>query len=434
MLNQILEEAERNISKYCDEYEIFAENSKLLELDAQKSDLSFAKQEINLGIGIRVIQDNKLGFAFTSDMNKISETAEKAYSNAKLNQEDSNFAFAEKSSYPKIKNNYDKKNEELELDEMTSFMENILNTVEEKGCKPTSGGFSRGSGEEIILNSNGVKASEKSTGFGAYIAVNAFKKDEFSSAYDSISSCNYDFNGEELAEKVSQLAIDSVGGENIDTGDKEVVLDYNAATGLLNTFMSGFNADNVQRGRSILKDKVDQSIVSENLSIYDDGTIDAGLSSSKFDGEGTPSQKTELVKDGVLKGFIYDIYTANKAKIKSTGNGFRGSYSSTPGVSSSNIILDFNKMTKIDEIDNGIIATDLLGAHTANPISGDFSVEVNNGFLIENGEITKPIKKAMISGNVFETFKNCEAIDSQIKQYGSFILPKILLHNLRVIG
>ena len=105
MLNQIIEEAERNISKYCDEYEIFAENSKLLELDAQKSDLSFAKQEINLGIGIRVIQDNKLGFAFTSDMNKISETAEKAYSNAKLNQEDSNFAFAEKSSYQKIKNN-----------------------------------------------------------------------------------------------------------------------------------------------------------------------------------------------------------------------------------------------------------------------------------------------------------------------------------------
>jgi PmbA protein len=434
MLNQIVEEAEKNIRKYCDEYEIFAENSQLLQLDAQKSDLSFAKEEINLGIGIRVIYDNKLGFAFTSDMDKIPETAEKAYSNAKLNEKDPNFSFAEKAPLPTIKNNYDNKNKELELNEMTSFMENLLQTVEENGCEPTSGGFSRGYGEELIINSNGVEVTDKSTGFGAYVAVNAHKNDELSSAYDSVSSCNYDFNGEELAEKVSQLATNSIGGENIETGDKEVILDYHAATGILSTFMSGFSGDNVQRGRSVLKDKIGESIVSENLSIYDDGTYDGGLSSGKFDGEGTPSQKTELVKNGILKGFIYDIYTANKSEIKSTGNGFRGSYSSTPGVSSSNIIFDFNEKTKIQEIDNGIIATDVLGAHTANPISGDFSVEVNNGFLIENGEITKPIKKAMISGNVYETLKNCEGIDSDIKQYGSFIIPKILLHNLRVIG
>lgn len=434
MLNQIVEEAEKNIRKYCDEYEIFAENSQLLQLDAQKSDLSFAKEEINLGIGIRVIYDNKLGFAFTSDMNKIPETAEKAYSNAKLNEKDPNFSFAEKAPLPTIKNNYDNKNKELELNEMTSFMENLLQTVEENGCEPTSGGFSRGYGEELIINSNGVEVTDKSTGFGAYVAVNAHKNDELSSAYDSVSSCNYDFNGEELAEKVSQLATNSIGGENIETGDKEVILDYHAATGILSTFMSGFSGDNVQRGRSVLKDKIGESIVSENLSIYDDGTYDGGLSSGKFDGEGTPSQKTELVKNGILKGFIYDIYTANKSEIKSTGNGFRGSYSSTPGVSSSNIIFDFNEKTKIQEIDNGIIATDVLGAHTANPISGDFSVEVNNGFLIENGEITKTVKKAMISGNVYETLKNCEGLDSEIKQYGPFIIPKILLHDLRVIG
>lgn len=247
MLNQIVEEAEKNIRKYCDEYEIFAENSQLLQLDAQKSDLSFAKEEINLGIGIRVIYDNKLGFAFTSDMDKIPETAEKAYSNAKLNEKDPNFSFAEKAHLPTIKNNYDNKNKELELNEMTSFMENLLQTVEENGCEPTSGGFSRGYGEELIINSNGVEVTDKSTGFGAYVAVNAHKNDELSSAYDSVSSCNYDFNGEELAEKVSQLATNSIGGENIETGDKEVILDYHAATGILSTFMSGFSGDNVQR-------------------------------------------------------------------------------------------------------------------------------------------------------------------------------------------
>jgi PmbA protein len=75
-----------------------------------------------------------------------------------------------------------------------------------------------------------------------------------------------------------------------------------------------------------------------------------------------------------------------------------------------------------------------LGAHTANPISGDFSVEANNAFIIENGEITTPVKKAMISGNIFASLANCEGINSEIKQYGPFIIPKILCKDLRVVG
>ena len=83
---------------------------------------------------------------------------------------------------------------------------------------------------------------------------------------------------------------------------------------------------------------------------------------------------------------------------------------------------------------NGILATSVLGAHTANPISGDFSVEVSNAFEISNGDIGSPIKKAMISGNIFELLKDCGKVNSEIKQYGSFIIPQILVHNLRVVG
>ena len=88
----------------------------------------------------------------------------------------------------------------------------------------------------------------------------------------------------------------------------------------------------------------------------------------------------------------------------------------------------------MDEIDSGIITTSVLGAHTANPISGDFSVEVNNAFTIENGEITDGVKKAMISGNIFELMKTCDGLKSEIKQKGLYIIPKILVHDLKVIG
>ena len=75
-----------------------------------------------------------------------------------------------------------------------------------------------------------------------------------------------------------------------------------------------------------------------------------------------------------------------------------------------------------------------MGAHTANPISGDFSVELNNAFTIENGEIIDGVKKAMISGNIYELMKKCEGVKSEIKQKGSFIIPKIMVHDLKVIG
>lgn len=443
MLYEISEKAEKEISKYCDNYEIYLEKEKILQLDAQKSHLEFAKEEINIGIGIRVIVNNKIGFAYSSDVKKIENVSKKAYLNSKLNEADENFCFAEKSTLANVKNIRDPKFENLTIEEASDFLESVLNISEEEGCEPTSGGFSASHGESLVVNSNNVSAFNESTGFSAFVALNAEKNGEKSTAYDSVSYCLFNLDGEKLAKNTCKIAKDSIGGSKIDTKDINVVLDYHAAVGLLNTFINAFNADNVQRGRSILGDKVGKSIIDENLSIYDDNTIGGGLNSSASDSEGTGSKRTDLVKNGILKGFIYDMYTSKKANnedindnedIKSTSNGFRGSYSATPSATPSNIILDFNEKIDISEIDDGFLATDVLGAHTANPISGDFSVEANNAFVIENGEISKPVKKAMVSGNIFKALSECKGLNSEIKQYGPFILPKIMFNSLRVVG
>ena len=119
--------------------------------------------------------------------------------------------------------------------------------------------------------------------------------------------------------------------------------------------------------------------------------------------------------------------------MKSTSNGFRGSYAGTPSVSGSNIIFDFKEHALESEINDAFLVTDVLGAHTANPITGDFSVEASNSFLIENGD-KKPIKKAMISGNIYDLLGDAVAVGDEVKQRGSFIVPKLLLHDVRVVG
>jgi len=434
MIYEIAEKAKNAVKNNCDAYEIYVDETNVIELDSKQDELNFAKEEIEQGVGIRIIKDNKIGFAFTSNLDKISQTANQAIENAKLTKQDENYAFAEEEKVVDVKKVYDNKFNDLDLDEGVELLKNVISTATDSGCEVTGSGFSASEGRSLILNSNGVSIEDEGTGFGIALSVTLQKDGEIATAYNSQSSRFFDLDGEKLANEVCDLAKKSLNTKPVETNDYDVVLDYYAAIGLLQTFMGAFNGENVRRGRSILKDKMGSEITNPTLTITDNPLLEKGMNTGKCDGEGTPSQKTDLIKDGVLNSFIYDIYTANTVDTKTTSNGYRGSYLTTPMIAPSNLEFKFSEMKDLSEIDKGVLTTSVLGAHTANPISGDFSVEASNAFKIENGELADPINKAMISGNIFEIMKKVEGLNSEIKQYGSFVMPKLLAHDLRVVG
>lgn len=420
--------------KNSDSAEVYVEREKNIDVDIQNNEIKFAKETFTYGISVRVIIEGKMGFSYTTNTDKIEETVKNAIFNAKSNVADENFNFAQKSKYSGVKGIYDKKVESLQIEDFIEFAKTMINTVEDAKCEPTSGGFSAGYGESLILNSNDVECMDKSSMFSGFIAVNAEENGEISTAYEGKSSRNYDIDPVWIAENASNIAKNSLNGQSVETSDMDVLLDHHAASGLLGTFVNAVNADNVQRGRSIFANEIGNEVVTPSLSIYDDGTYEGGLSSSISDGEGTASQRTPVIEDGILKNFLYDIYTARKGNAQSTGNGMRASFADMPAVGLSNFILEFNDLIDTSEIKDGIIVTDVLGAHTANPISGDFSVEANNAFKIENGVITTPVKKAMISGNIFNLMKDASGISGEIRQMGPFVIPRIIARSLRVVG
>lgn len=434
MIYEIAEDVKKALENKCDAYEIYIDESKLIQLDTLKEELNFAKEEIDMGVGIRVLKDQKQGFAFTSNMDKLVETAQKAVDNSKLTKVDDSYSFAEVEKVNEVKKVYDDKFNDLNLDESVEFLKSTISQALDSGCEVTGAGFSASEGRSLIVNSNGVSIEDKGTGFGLGLSVTIQKDGEIASAYNSQSSRFFDLDGEKLASEVCDLAKSSLDTKPVETNDYDVVLDYYAAVGLLQTFIGAFNGENVLRGRSILKDKLGEEIASPALSIIDNPLLEKGMGTAKCDGEGSVSRETALIKDGKLNSFIYDIYNANKAGVETTSNGLRGSYLTTPMIAPTNLEFKFGEMMELSEIDNGVLTTSVLGAHTANPISGDFSVEANNAFKIENGELGEPIKKAMISGNIFEIMRSVEGLDSEIKQYGSYIIPKLLVHDLRVVG
>ena len=434
MIYEIAETAKKELINKCDAYEIYIDESSVIQLDSLKEELNFAKEEIELGIAIRVLKDQKQGFAFTSNLDKISQTAAQAIENTKLTKMDANYAFAEVEKIPSVDKVYDKKYEDLSLDESVEFLKTTIEVAIDSGCEVTGAGFTASSGKSLIINSNGVSIEDEGTGFGIGISVMLENDGEVATAYNSQSSRFFDLDGEKISSEVCELAKSSLNTKPIETSDYDVVLDYYAATGLLQTFIGAFNGENVMRGRSILKDKMGEKIANSTLTLTDNPLLEKGMATAKCDGEGSVSEKTELIKDGTLNSFIYDIYTANKEGVKTTSNGLRGSYLTTPMISPTNLEFKFSEMKDLSEIDKGVLTTSVLGAHTANPISGDFSVEASNAFKIENGELSEPINKAMISGNIFEIMKKVEGLKSEVKQYGSFIIPKLLVHDLRVVG
>jgi PmbA protein len=433
-LENIAQETLDLAGKHVELAEVYVEKEDKIDMNIQGQRVDFAKEISSYGVGVRVIHDNRMGFAYTTDLSKLKKTAENAVFNAKYNAVDENFQLATPSQYENIKDLQDKKITNLSIEETIDFAKTMIETAAEEDCQPTSGGVSAGTYNTVITNSEGVFCEDRATLISGFISINIPDGEGVSTAHQSDASRFLDIDPKKITSKACQIARDSRGGKSIKTGDMKVVLDYDAAAALIYTLANAFNADNVQRGRSVYADKIDQQVLASSLNIYDDGTLKKGLNSSKSDGEGVPSQKTVIIEKGILKNLIYDIYTSKKSEVQSTGNGMRSSYADMPNVGFSNLIMEFEEKQEISHLKNGLLVYDLLGAHTANPISGDFSVEAMNAFKIEDGEITDPIKKAMISGNIFQAFNDAIATSKKTRQIGPLVLPPIMVSQLRVVG
>ena len=150
-----------------------------------------------------------------------------------------------------------------------------------------------------------------------------------------------------------------------------------------------------------------------------------------------PHQKTAVIEKGVLRSFLYDSYSAKKEGKESTGNAGRAGYLSTPSIDTTNFhILPGDKTADemLSEVDDGLMVYYLQGAHSSNPVSGEFSVVATPAWKIKKGEITHCSRGVMLAGNIFEVLKNVSLVGGNERQMGQLISPWIQVENVRVIG
>ncbi|WXG40205.1 MAG: TldD/PmbA family protein [Candidatus Freyarchaeum deiterrae] len=427
-----------------DEVELFVASGKSFEIEVRLGQITSSSSIIDSGVGIRVIVNKTVGFGFCNslDEKKLKEITEKTIQIAKSSKPDNNWSeLPYPSSFPVVRGIYDKRIPELMAEDMVEITGRMLQAASEydKRVMPYWGGAGSGHAISAIINSHGVEGCEKSTAMGCMMGTIA---QEGSTVSTECSEADYkrsfNINPENVGREAAKLAVDSLKPKKAETGNYTVILSQDALVSLLSyTLIPTISGDNVIRDKSAYKDKKNTLVASETLTIDDDGTMEKGLSTSAFDGEGTPAQKTSIIEKGILKNFIFDNYFGRKAKTQSTGNARRRGYATTPIIAPTNLCVENGDKTSdemIAEIDNGFFVRDVQGAHSSNPESGEVSVVATPCWKIEKGEIKNAVKGAMLAGNIYNMIKDIKSIGNNIRQIAYMVSPWISFNQIRIVG
>jgi TldD protein len=222
------------------------------------------------------------------------------------------------------------------------------------------------------------------------------------------------------AEKAARRAVRMLDAVPAPAGEMPVVL-VDGCGGVLFHEAVGhpLEADAIDKEASVYAGRVGERCASERLTGVDDATIANGWGSYDFDDEGEPSRRTVLFTDGVLQGYLYDRLRADKLGAATTGNGRRESYASPPIPRMTNTYIlpgASDPDAIVRSTDRGVYVT-ALGGGQVNPASGDFVFGVSEGFLIENGEVTTPVRGANLIGRAIEVMTAVDAVGSDFETW-----------------
>ena len=422
--------------------EAYLVTSKSLYIEVHDGKVETMKLAEDRGVGLRLIHEGKMGFAFSTELtlDGIKKLVSEAQSNTKSAQSDSYNNLPDPvNSYSSLEL-FDKDIQTVPVEgkiDMAFAMERVAKKHDKRIKIIENAIYQDGESEVLIINSKGVSANYRSTYFGMYLTLVASDGRDNQTGFALDYSLKYkNLNPEKIGRLAADRAVRMLGAKPIQSKRLPVVLDSYVAASFLGMLGSALTADSVQKGKSLFVNKMGEVVAADCVTIIDDGTLSSGIASAPFDGEGVPTSKTILIKDGRLENYLYNTYTALKDGVHSTGNSVRTSFKSTPETGLTNFYLEPGEMSfdsLIKDISYGLFVTEVMGMHTANPISGDFSLGAS-GILIENGEITKPVRGVAIAGNIAEILKSIEALANDLKFYGNKGAPSVRISEMSISG
>jgi PmbA protein len=425
-----------------DQFELFFQRKAATKIDAKNEQVDSMSRAEDVGLAVRLIKDRRMGFSYTTSLDKesIQKAMETASEIASSMPEDANVNLRSFGSfvYPHV--------DSLDPTGLKTSLEHKIALAKEleAACRKTdarikgirAASLTETFSEFHLVDSNGEHLNHQSTLFTASITCKAEDGTDSQMGRDfNFSNFLDNLDITSTARQAAKNAVELLHAGSAPTMKCPAVLRNDVVADLVGFLSDSFSAENISKGRSLLAGKHGQRLFSDQITLIDDGLLPGGIATSPFDGEGVPSSRTTLIDGGFISGTLYDCYYAQKDSQEPTGNASR-SIKAPPTIGPTNLFLQKGKKSfeeLLRGITRGILITDLMGLHTANAITGDFSLGAS-GILIENGQLTRPVRGFAVAGNVLDLFKKVTDLGNDFRFFGSVGAPSLRIAEISVGG
>ncbi|MHA1686299.1 MAG: TldD/PmbA family protein [Candidatus Heimdallarchaeaceae archaeon] len=321
-------------------------------------------------------------------------------------------------------------------DKAVDLVQGAINKAESEGVKRSAGVLYWEKEANYLTSSNGANGSYMATSYE--FTIRSFVDSKSSGQGVSVGRLASTMDFEKAGEEAGQIAKMSVGGENGKPGKYNVILSPTVAADIIAATPGAANPFYIEIGFSWLKDKLGEQIGPEFLSVYDDALLPNALGSRPFDDEGHPTGRNPIIENGIFKGMIHNTSTAKKAGTTSTGN------AGIIAPQNSNIYFEqgdhsFEELMELCKGKPTLYITSNWYTRFTSYVDGIFSTIPRDGmFLIENGEISKPVRELRISDNMLNIFKNIKALGKELQQikwwevYTPTFIPAVLIEDVNI--
>ncbi len=427
------------------EYELYYQTAESTSAEAFQHEINAFSSALEGGVCFRCIVNGKMGYAATEELSaeQASDLVARAADNATVLESDDPVFLAEGGK------TYEELNlKPYALPSTEALLACTLGTQEKLyAANPavTDGSTTQVLRESLqiaICNSKGLDLHYENNLSAIVVGAVVTDGKEMGNDFSIKTGKLEDIDTTALTEKVAKSAVTKLGGDVAPTMVCPVVFAPEAMCSLLQTFSSIFSAENTQKGLSRLAGQEGQTIAAPVVTLVDDPFYPESPMPIPFDAEGYPTRKKNVLENGVLKTLLYNLKTAAVDGKVSTGNASKGSYAAPISVEPFTMYLAPGELSRdalLEKAGNGVLINELNGLHAgADPISGDFSLQ-SNGFLIENGKLTTPVKSFTVAGNFYELLKQITALSDRVELpmavgTTTFGAPYTLVENLSIAG
>jgi len=370
----------------------------------------------SFGLGIRVLVDGSFGFASTNKENEIGDAMKKALKLARTIKGSVKLS-CEKTYVDSVKTKVKENPRDVSIEDKIVKLFSAEKHSKIKNVKNVSVSYTDSSAEKIFLNSSGSEITQNETITYMGIIAVAMKNGTMQEGYEVLGGrggMEILNDAETRAKTAAERAVKLLSASTPKRGNFCVVIDGKLAGVLAHEAVGhACEADLILADNSVLISKMGGKIGSSLVNIVDNATVDEvkAFGGFAYDDDGVPAQKKYLMKDGILKSFLHSRDTASEFNINSTGNMRAASYSDFPVVRMTNTFFDPGKqnLDEIFDVRSGIYAKGMKGGQV-NPKTGNFVFVAEEGFLIENGELTKPLRDITLNGDIMTTLKEVDAV------------------------